>query len=106
MDTLTEQGTGLFPKRGMNHGQCSFRPLICVPTRLLDPESMAVLRRSTAHIDDITILAYISPTMLDTVIHFIVRSVDSKQVFVGKDFSALFKVAAQKPKPAVQVNSD
>ena len=97
MDTLTEEGTGLFPKRVMHHGQCSFRPLICVPTRFLDPKFMAILRRITAHIDEVTILAYISSTMLDTVILFIVRDVMSCQVFVGKDFGALFKVAALKP---------
>jgi hypothetical protein len=82
----------------MHHGQCSFRPLICVPTRLLDPKFMAVLRRITAHIDDVSILGYISSTMLDTVILFIVHDVNSFQVFIEKDFGALFKVAAQKPK--------
>jgi hypothetical protein len=82
----------------MHHNQFTLRSLICVPTRLLDTEFMAVLRRITAHIDDVTILAYISSIMLDTVILFIVHDLDSKQVFIGKDFGALFKVAAQKPK--------
>ena len=36
--------------------------------------------------------------MLDTVILFIVHDVVSVSVFLGKDFGALFKVAAQKPK--------
>jgi hypothetical protein len=99
LDTLPEEGTGLFPKPVMHHGQCSFRPLICVPTRFLDPKFiMAVLRRFTAHIDDVSILGYVSSTMLDTVILFIVHDVMSFQVVVGKDFGALFKVAAQKPK--------
>ena len=55
---------------------------------------MAVLRRFTAHIDDVSIHGYISSTMLDTVILFTVHDVMSSQVFVGKDFGALFKVAA------------
>jgi hypothetical protein len=96
LDTLTEEGTGLFPKRVMHHGQ--FRPLICVPTRFLDSKFMAILRRITAHIDDVSILGYISSTMLDTVILFIVHDIVSVSIFIGKDFSALFKVAAQKPK--------
>jgi hypothetical protein len=83
---------------------------VCVPTRLLDPDFMAVLRRVTAHIDEVTILAYISSTMLDTVIILIVHDINSIQVFTGKDFSALFKVAAQKPKKRkfrdIQINSD
>ena len=58
---------------------------------------MAVFRRITAHIDDVSMLGYISSTMLDTVILFIVRDVMSCQVFVGKDVGALFKVAALKP---------
>ena len=100
MDTLTEteEGTGLLPKRVMHHGQCSFRPLICVPTMFLDPKFMAVIRRIKAHIDDISILGYISSTMLDTVILFIMHDVASVSVFIGKDFGALFKVAAKKPK--------
>ncbi len=98
MNTLTEEGTGLFPKRVMHHGQCSFRLLICVPTRFLDPIYMAVLRRITGHIDDVSILGYISSTMLDTVILFIVHDVVSVPVFIGKDFGVLFKVDAQKPK--------
>ena len=55
---------------------------------------MAVLKRFTAHIDDVSILGYISSTMLDTVILFIVHDVMSFQVFVGKDFGALLKEAA------------
>jgi hypothetical protein len=55
---------------------------------------MAASRRITAHIDDVSILGYITSTMLDTVILFIVHGVMSCQVFVGKDFGALFKVAA------------
>jgi hypothetical protein len=51
---------------------------------------MAVLRRITAHIDDVTIFAHISSTMLDTVILFIVHDVVSFQVFIGKDFGELF----------------
>jgi hypothetical protein len=98
LDTLPEEGTGLFPKPVMHHGQCSFRPLICVPTRFLDTKFMAVLRLITAHIDDASILGYISSTMLDTVILFIVHDVVSVSVFLGKVFGALFKVAAQKPK--------
>jgi hypothetical protein len=82
----------------MHHGQCSFGPLICVPTRFLDPKFMAVLRRITAHINDVSILGYISSTMLDTVILFIVHDVVSVSVFIGKDFGALFKVAGQKSK--------
>jgi hypothetical protein len=82
----------------MHHGQCSFRPLICVPTRLLDAKCMAILRHITAHIDDVAILAYISFTMLDTLILFIVHDLDFKQIFIGRDFGALFKVAAQKLK--------
>jgi hypothetical protein len=74
------------------------QPLICVPTRFLDPKFMAVLRRIPAHIDDVSILGYISSTMLDTVILFIVHNVVSVSVFIGKDFGARFKVAAQKPK--------
>ncbi len=54
-------------------------------------------RRITAHIDDVIILTYNSSTMLEAVIRFIVHDVNSIQVFIGKDFSALFKVAAQKP---------
>jgi hypothetical protein len=92
LDTLAEEGTGLFPKRVLYHGQC--RPLICVPTRFLDLKFMAVLRRFTAHIDDVSILGYFSCTMLDTVILFIEHDVMSFQVYVGKDFGALFKVAA------------
>ncbi len=49
---------------------------------------MAVSRRITAHIDDVTILAlvaYISFTMLDTVILFIMHAFNSFQVFIGKD---------------------
>ncbi len=72
----------------------SFRPLICVTTRFLDPKFMAVLRRFTAHIDDVSILGYISSTMLDSVILFIVHDVMSFPVVVGKDFGALFTVAA------------
>jgi hypothetical protein len=89
-----KEGTGLFPKRVMHHGQCSFRPLICVPTRLLDPKLMAVFRLITNHIDDLSILGHISSTMLDTVILFIVQDIMSCQIFVGKDFGALFKVAS------------
>jgi hypothetical protein len=59
---------------------------------------MAVIRRIKAHIDDISILGYISSTMLDTVILFIMHDVVSVSVFIGKDFGALFKVAAKKPK--------
>ena len=70
--------------------------------RLLDPKLMAVLRRITAHIDDVSILGYISCTMLDTVILFIVHDINSFQVFIGKDFGALFKVAAH----SEQINSD
>jgi hypothetical protein len=72
----------------------AFRPLICVPTRYLDPKFMAVLRRIMAHIDDVSILGYIFCTMLYSVILFIVHDVMPCQVFVGKDFGALFKVAA------------
>jgi hypothetical protein len=53
---------------------------------------MADFRRITAHA--VSILGHISSTMLDTVILFIVRDVMSCQVFVGKDFGALIKVAA------------
>jgi hypothetical protein len=74
------------------------QPLICVLTRFLDPKFMAILRRITAHIDAVSILSYISSTMLDTVILFIVHDIVSVSVFIGKDFGALFKVAAQKPK--------
>jgi hypothetical protein len=98
LDTLTEEGTGLFLKRGIHHGQCSFRPLIRVPTRFLDPKLMAVLRRFIAHIDDVSILGYISSTMIDTVIPFIVHDIMSCQDFGGKDFGALFKVAADPKK--------
>ncbi len=48
--------------------------------------------------DAVSILGYISSTMLETVILFIVHDVNSFQVFIGKDLNALFKVAAQKPK--------
>ena len=95
MGTLTENGTGFLTKRVLHHGQCSFRPLICVPPRLLDPKFMAVLRRLTAHIDKVAILAYISSTMLDAVIFFIMHDVESQQVFIGKDFGAFFEVTAK-----------
>jgi hypothetical protein len=55
---------------------------------------MAVFRRITAHIDDVSILGHIPSTMLDTVILVIGHDVMSCRVFVGKDFSALLKVAA------------
>ncbi len=60
----------------------------------------------STHIDGVTILGYISFTMLDTVILFIVHDVDSFQVFIGKDIGAHFKVAAQKKKRKKKINSD
>jgi hypothetical protein len=79
----------------MHHGQCSLKPLICVPTRLLDPKFMAALRRITAaHIDGVTILAYISSTMFDTVIlsfaHYVMLTTGSPGVilWMTRPFSA------------------
>jgi hypothetical protein len=71
---------------------------------------MTVLRRLTAHIDKVAILAYISSTMLDAVIFFIMHDVESQQVFIGKDFGAFFEVTAKKTNNkkfrAIQVSSN
>ncbi len=78
MDALTKEGTGFFTKEVLHHAQCCFRPLICVPPRLLDPKFMAILRSFsfTPHIDNIAILGYISSTMLDAMIFFVMHDVE------------------------------
>jgi hypothetical protein len=77
LDTLTKERTGFFTKGVLHHAQRCFRPLICVSPRLLDPKFMAVLRSFTAHIDKIAILGYISSTMLDALIFFVMYDVES-----------------------------
>ncbi len=55
-------------------------PNLCLNSvfpRLLDPKFMAVLWRLAAHIEKVGILGFISSTMLDAVIFFIMHDVDS-----------------------------
>ncbi len=66
-------------------------PDLCSP-RLLDPKFMAVLRSFTAHIDKIAILGYISSTLLDAMIFFVMHDVESYQIFIGEDFDAFLEM--------------
>jgi hypothetical protein len=92
LHALAKEGTGLFSKRMMHHGQGSFRTLICAPPWLFDPEFVCVFWRFTTHIDYVGVLCDIIATVLDAVVFLVIHDVESISVFIGKDLLALFKI--------------
>jgi hypothetical protein len=91
LHALAKEGTGLFSKRMMHHGQGSFRTLICAPPWLFDPEFVCDFWRFTIHVDQVGVLCDIIATVLDAVVFLVIHDVESTSVFIKKDLLALSK---------------
>ncbi len=84
LHALTEEGTCLFLKCGIHHGQYVVRVLIFSSLRHFNPEFISVFLRFATHVDQVGELGDIIATMLYAMIFFVVHDVKPIFVFILK----------------------